>query len=276
MIKFSHSIFALPFAFSGMALAAGVAPVGKGTVLWVVVAMVGARSAAMGFNRLADRKIDAANPRTASRELPRGVISPAAVTLFIVASSALLVYSAWRLNPLCFSLSPVALLIVFFYSYTKRFTWATQCFLGLSLAVAPIGAWIAATGSLSPGVLLLGGAVLTWVAGFDTIYACQDIDFDRSHNVYSLPQRFGIPGALRIARVLHGTTIIFMAAVGVAFDLGPIYGFGVAVIAAILIYEHRIVSPDDLMRVTLAFQNLNAVVSTLYFAVTLGDLLWPI
>ena len=200
MIKFSHSIFALPFALSGVVLASSHSEITLETVLWVIVAMVGARSAAMGFNRWADRKMDAENPRTANRELPTGQISSVAVLTFIAISSAVLVYSAYRLNPLCFALSPVTLGIVFFYSLTKRFTWATQLFLGLALSIAPIGAWIAVTGRLDLEILVLGGAVLLWVAGFDIIYATVDIEFDRQYGAYSIPQRFGIPKALWVSR----------------------------------------------------------------------------
>ena len=231
MIRFSHSVFALPFAFSGAALAALDVDVSLAHVVWIAVAMVGARSAAMGFNRLVDREMDAANPRTASRALPKGLISPGAVRALIAISSAALILAAWQLNPLCFALSPVALGIVFFYSYTKRFTWATQFFLGLALSVAPVGAWIAITGSLDPEVLLLAGAVLAWVSGFDVIYACQDVAFDRGYGIYSIPQRFGVRRGLVIARVLHAVSFILMAAVGVRFEMGVIYAAGLVAVA---------------------------------------------
>lgn len=274
MIKFSHSVFALPFAFSGAALAALQAEVRLVQVFWIVVAMVGARSAAMGFNRLVDREIDAANPRTAARELPLGRISPGAVRVLVAISSAALILAAWRLNPLCFALSPVALGIVFFYSYTKRFTWATQFFLGLALSVAPIGAWIAITGSLDPEILLLAGAVLAWVSGFDIIYACQDVEFDRSHGVSSIPQRFGVLRGLAIARALHAMSFLLMVAVGVRFGLGVIYAAGLVVVAGLMVYEHRLVKPDDFSRLGLAFMNVNAAISAVFFVFTLGDVLW--
>ena len=274
MIKFSHSIFALPFAFSGAVLASLVAEITPAQVFWIVVAMVGARSAAMGFNRLVDRAIDAENPRTAVRELPRGVISPGAVRLFVVVSSVVLIFAAYRLNPLCFALSPVALAIVFFYSYTKRFTWATQLFLGLSLAVAPIGAWIAITGNLGPEILLLGGAVLTWVAGFDVIYACQDIAFDRGYGIYSIPQRFGVRTSLWIARALHVVSFGLMLAVGVHFLLGNVYWVGMGVVGGLIVYEHGLVKPEDLSKLGVAFMNMNAAISMVYFVFTLGDVLW--
>lgn len=273
MIKFSHSVFALPFAFSGATLAAIEAPITLHTVAWIVVAMVGARSAAMGFNRLVDRKIDVENPRTSMRELPSGAISVTSVMILIALSSAALVVAAWQLNPLCLTLSPVALLVVFFYSYTKRFTWATQFFLGLALAVAPIGAWVAVTGSLSQPVLLLGGAVLFWVAGFDVIYATQDVAFDRFFGVYSIPQRFGVARALWIARVLHFVSFALMLGVGRAFGLGAIYYAGVIAIGGLLIYEHWLVRPDDLSKAGIAFMNLNAMISCIFFVATLGDAL---
>ena len=274
MIKFSHSVFALPFAFSGAALAALQAEVRPVQVFWIAVAMVGARSAAMGFNRLVDREMDAANPRTAARELPLGRISPSAVRVLVAISSAALILAAWRLNPLCFALSPVALGIVFFYSYTKRFTWATQFFLGLALSVAPIGAWIAIAGSLDPEILLLGGAVLAWVSGFDIIYACQDVEFDRGHGVRSIPQRFGVLRGLAIARALHAISFLLMVAVGVRFGLGVIYAAGLVVVAGLMVYEHRLVKPDDLSRLGLAFMNVNAAISAVFFVFTLGDVLW--
>ncbi len=274
MIKFSHSVFALPFAFSGAALAALEVDISLIHVFWIAVAMVGARSAAMGFNRLVDRDVDAANPRTAARELPRGLISPGTVRVLIAISSAALVLAAWQLNPLCFALSPVALGIVFFYSYTKRFTWATQFFLGLALSVAPIGAWIAITGRPDAGILLLAGAVLAWVSGFDIIYACQDLAFDRAHGIYSIPQRFGVRRGLAIARVLHAVSFLLMAAVGVRFGLGTIYTAGLVVVAGLMVYEHSLVKPDDLSRLGVAFMNANAAISTVFFAFTLGDVLW--
>ena len=274
MIKFSHSVFALPFAFSGAALAALAVDISLVQVFWIAVAMVGARSAAMGFNRLVDRDVDAANPRTAARELPRGLISPGAVRVLIAISSAALVLAAWQLNPLCFALSPVALGIVFLYSYTKRFTWATQLFLGLALSVAPIGAWIAITGRLDAEILLLAGAVLAWVSGFDIIYASQDVAFDRAHGIYSIPQRFGVRRGLAIARILHAVSFLLMAAVGVSFGLGTIYTAGQVVVAGLMVYEHSLVKPDDLSKLGVAFMNANAAISAVFFAFTLGDVLW--
>jgi 4-hydroxybenzoate polyprenyltransferase len=274
MIKFSHTLFALPFALSGAALAAARNGVTAAQIGWIIAAMVGARSAAMGFNRLADREMDAQNPRTANREIPRGVITPASVVILVALSSGLLVFAAHQLNPLCFALSPVALGMVFFYSYTKRFTWGTQFFLGLSLSVAPIGAWIAVTGTLDPEILPLGGAVLAWVAGFDTIYACQDVAFDRAHGIYSLPQRFGIRRALLGARALHVLALLLLAQTGRLFELGPIYVVGVLLVAGLLVYEHRLLRGDDLSRLSVAVFKTNGVIGCVYFAFTLGDIVW--
>ena len=273
MIKFGHSIFALPFAFSGAALAAVQSGILPEQVFWIVVAMVGARSAAMGFNRLVDREMDAANPRTAKRELPAGVISPLAVKVLVVISSVVLVFAAYMLNPLCLMLSPVALGTVFLYSYSKRFTWATQLFLGVSLALAPIGAWVAVTGQLGVDILLLGGAVLMWVAGFDVIYSCQDAEFDQKFGMYSIPQRFGVANALVIARVFHVLAFGFMLGVGQVFALGAIYFFGVFAVGGLLIYEHVLVRNQDLSKAGMASLTMNGVVSVVYFLGTIGDLL---
>ena len=273
MIRFSHSIFALPFALSGVVLASTRSDIEVSTVGWIVVAMVGARSAAMGFNRWADWKMDAENPRTANRELPTGQISSISVIVFIVLSSMVLVLAAFQLNPLCFALSPVALSIVFFYSLTKRFTWATQLFLGLALAVAPIGSWIAVTGTLDLEILALGGAVLLWVAGFDIIYATHDAEFDRQFGAYSIPSRFGVATALWLARFLHLAAFAAMLHVGQVFVLGTVYYVGVAAIGLLMIYEHRLVKPDDLSKAGIAFMNLNAAISVAYFLFTAIDVL---
>ncbi len=219
MIKIEHTLFALPFAFLGMLLAAGGWPSWR-TVCWIVVAMVGARSAAMAFNRLVDRRIDAANPRTAGRALPAGLVTPAAVAAFILASAALLALAAWELNPLAFALTPVALAILFLYSYTKRFTWAAHLVLGLSLAGAPLGAWIAVRGDVQATPLLLAGVVLTWTAGFDILYALQDVDFDRRTGLFSIPARFGVVGALWISGALHVLTLTFLALLPGAYPRG--------------------------------------------------------
>ena len=269
MIKFSHSVFALPFALTSMALAAtdGLRWTQVG---WILVAMVGARSAAMGFNRLADHAIDARNPRTAGRELPRGVLSRAEVWAFVAASAAALVLAAAMLNPLCLALSPVALAIVFAYSYTKRFTSLSHLVLGLCLAIAPVGTWLAVRGAFAWLPVLLGFAVLFWVAGFDTIYACQDVGFDRREGLRSLPARLGVRSALRLARVFHLLAVVLLLAVYGAAPLHPLYLAGVAGVAALLVYEHSLVRHDDLSRVDVAFFTLNGWISVGYLAVTLA------
>tara|TARA_B100001115_G_C15846390_1_gene426693 strand:- start:1431 stop:2300 length:870 start_codon:yes stop_codon:yes gene_type:complete len=273
MIKFSHSIFALPFALSGAALATAQSGVGGVQLAWIVVAMVGARSAAMGFNRLVDRHIDADNPRTAKRELPIGQVSPASVRFLIVISSGALVLAAWQLNPLCLYLSPLVLAVLFFYSLTKRFTWASHFVLGLSLGGAPLGAWIAVTGAVAWTPAMLSMAVLTWVAGFDIIYSCQDRDYDLRAGLHSIPARFGMGGALRIARLLHVASVVLMILLGWHAEMGIIYVLGVLVIAGLLVWEHRLVRPDDLARVNMAFLNLNAIISVVFLACTVIDLL---
>ena len=279
MIRFSHSIFALPFALSGAALAAATSGFSWSQAGWIVVAMVAARSAAMGFNRVADRDIDAANPRTRDRELPSGAMSLTSAVLFVALSSALLAAAAYNLNPLCFALSPVALAVVFFYSWTKRFTWLSHLALGISLALAPVGAWIAVTGGIGLPPLVLGLAVLFWVAGFDILYACQDRDFDRDRGLHSIPVRFGLRGALNIARGLHGLAVLSMLALGALMPLGLLYVAGVAVIAGLLFHEHRLVRPTDLTKVNTAFMTMNSIVSVVFFLFTLADLLllgeWP-
>jgi len=267
MIRFSHSAFALPFALTSAVLAAREGGITVRPLFWIVVAMVSARSAAMGFNRLADHAIDARNPRTAGRELPRGVLSRREAWVFVAISTAVFVLAAARLNPLCLALSPVALLIVFGYSYTKRFTAASQLVLGLSLAVAPVGAWLAIRGRFEAVPLVLGAAVVLWVAGFDTIYACQDADFDRREGLHSIPAHLGVPRALVLARVLHAGAILLLIALYGLAPLHPLYLAGVAVVAGLLAWEHTLVRPDDLSRVMQAF-NLNGWVSLGYFAFT--------
>jgi 4-hydroxybenzoate polyprenyltransferase len=269
MIRFSHSVFALPFALSSAVIAAG-SGISWRQVAWILVAMVGARSAAMGFNRLADQPFDARNPRTAGRELPRGAISRGEVWVFVAASAATLVVAAAMLNPLCLALSPVALLIVFGYSYTKRFTALSHLFLGLALAVAPMGAWLAIRGRFEAPPVVLGLAVLFWVAGFDTIYAGQDEAFDRAEGLHSLPARLGTRRALVLARLFHVIAVALLAAVYALAPLHPIYLAGVGVVAGLLIYEHSLVRADDLSRIDAAFFTVNGWISLGYFAVTLA------
>ena len=273
MIKFSHSVFALPFALSGAALAAREAGIAAIQILWIVIAMVGARSAAMGFNRLVDRRADGANPRTMNRELPRGVVSVRAVTVFVLLSGAVLMVAAYQLNRLCFYLSPLVLGVLFFYSYTKRFTWTSHLFLGLCLGAAPLGAWIAITGRFDLPPVVLGLAVLNWVAGFDILYACQDRDFDLGHGLHSIPARFGLSTSLNVARFLHLASVLLLVWVGLLLGLHLVYFLGVACVAALLIYEHIIVKPADLSRLGMAFLTMNSAVSVVYFCFTLADLL---
>jgi 4-hydroxybenzoate polyprenyltransferase len=272
MIKLSHSVFALPFALAAAALAADGAPTPR-QVLWILVAMVGARSAAMGFNRLADQELDARNPRTAGRELPAGLLTRGEVWAFVAVSAAALVVAAAMLNPLCLALSPVALAIVFGYSYTKRFTAFSHGFLGLALAIAPVGAWLAIRGTLARPPIVLGLAVLLWVAGFDTIYACQDAEHDRAAGLRSLPARWGIRRALLAARVFHVGAVVLLAGLFALVPLHPIYLVGVAAVAVMLAYEHSLVRHDDLSRVNAAFFTVNGWISVGYFAFTLAALL---
>jgi 4-hydroxybenzoate polyprenyltransferase len=267
-IRFSHSVFALPFALTGALLAWRIAPFHWRQILWVIVAMVSARSAAMGFNRLVDARMDALNPRTAMREIPTGALGRREATLFVVVSSAIFVFSAFQLNWLCGMLSPVALLIVFWYSLAKRYTSYTQAFLGLAMAVAPVGGWLAAGGPITaPEPWLLGLAIGLWVGGFDILYACQDVDFDRGHGLKSIPVRFGVARSLAISRVMHVATIAAMTALGVLVPLGSIYFAGVAMVAGLLFYEQSLVSEHDLSQVKRAF-DLNGWVGILYFAAT--------
>ena len=266
-VRFSHSAFALPFALTGALLASRQHPVTWWQVLWIVVAMVTARSAAMGFNRLADAAFDAGNPRTAGRELPSGRMSKAEATLFVVAMSVGFVVAASQLSRLCFLLSPVALVLIFWYSLAKRYTWATQFFLGLAMAIAPVGGWLAAGGAAGWEPWLLGLAIALWVGGFDVLYACQDLDVDRRQQLKSIPVRFGIARSLRISRVMHVGTIACLSWLGVTAALGPMYLAGVAAVAALLAYEQSLVSATDLSQVKRAF-DLNGYVGILYFIVT--------
>jgi 4-hydroxybenzoate polyprenyltransferase len=267
MIRFSHSVFALPFALASAAIAAG-GRVPWRELPWIVVAMVGARSAAMGFNRLADEQIDAKNPRTASRELPRGLLSRGEVWLFVLVAAAALVGAAAMLNPLCLALSPVALAIVLGYSYTKRFTSLSHVVLGLALGIAPVGAWLAVRGAFAPPPIVLALAVLCWVAGFDMIYACQDVDFDRREGLRSLPAWLGPARALAVARGLHVLAVGLLASLAALAPLHPVYLAGVASVAVLLVYEHSLVSADDLSRVDAAFFTVNGWISIGYFVFT--------
>ena len=277
LIRFSHTVFAMPFAFASLALAWPSHPVTTRIFLWVVVAMVGARSAAMGFNRLVDRKFDALNPRTEIWELPRGTVKVWEAALLTAVASLVFIYAAYQLNPVCFALSPVALAIVFFYSLTKRFTWASHIFLGIALSLAPVGAWLAVA---EPPIVLdelatplfLGLAVVFWLAGFDVIYSLQDREFDRKHGLYSIPVRFGVAGALRLSSFFHFCAVIALALVGGTAEMGIVYWLGFAAVSAILFWEHRIVTPNDLSRINKAFFDFNAYVSIGYFLTTVSDI----
>ena len=264
MIKFEHSVFALPFALTGAMLAARGLPSAR-QLFWIVVAMVGARSAAMSFNRIADLRLDAANPRTATRALPARLLSVRFAAVFTAVSAGLLVLAAYQLNPLCFQLSPVALVLLFLYSYTKRFTWLTHLMLGLCLGMAPAAAWIAVRGSLDWPILLLSAAVALWVAGFDIIYACQDLEFDRQASLFSLPQRLGIRRALQVSGLLHLLMLGLLVALAAVLNLGWISLLGVAIVAALLAYEHHLVKPHDLSRINAAFFTVNGYISLLFF-----------
>jgi 4-hydroxybenzoate polyprenyltransferase len=265
-VRFSHSVFALPFALAGALLASRHVPVTWRVVGWILVAMVAARSAAMGFNRLVDARLDALNPRTANREIPRGVLSAAEAMTFVVAAAAVFLFAAWRLSPLCLALAPVALAIVFWYSLAKRFTTWTQLFLGLAMAVAPVGGWLAVGGRGGWEPWLLALAIGTWVAGFDVLYACQDLDFDRAHGLHSIPAHYGIPASLAISRVLHVIAVLCLVALAWVTTLPTFYYAGVAVIALLLVYEQSLVRADDLSQVKRAF-DLNGYVGILYLLV---------
>ena len=265
-VRFSHSAFALPFALAGALLAARQARVTWPTVLWILVAMVAARSAAMGFNRLADSRFDALNPRTANRELPRGAMSSREAAAFIAAASLVFVFAAWRLSPLCLLLSPLALAIVFWYSLAKRFTSWTQLFLGLAMAVAPVGGWLAVGGRGGWEPWLLALAIGLWVGGFDVLYACQDIDFDRAHGLRSIPARYGVRAALAFSRAMHAGAVFCLFALAWVTRLSPLYNVGVAVVALLLAYEQSLVRENDLSKVKRAF-DLNGYVGILYLFV---------
>ena len=277
LIRFSHTVFALPFALASVALAWPSHQVDLRSFFWILVAMVAARSAAMAFNRLVDRRFDALNPRTKNWELPRGSVKVWEAVILTVVTSSIFVYAASQLNFICFVLSPVALGIVFLYSLTKRFTWTSHLFLGLALALAPMGAWLAVSGS--PVALrelttpfFLGMGVVFWLAGFDVIYSLQDHEFDRAHGLYSIPVRFGVAGALRLSSLFHGCTVIFLAAVGFSAQMGLIYWFGLGIISIILFWEHRLVTVTDLSRINRAFFDFNAYVSIGYLIATVADI----
>src|ERR1700726_2363443 len=272
MIKWEHSIFALPFALCGALLAASGLPSAH-QLFWIVIAMIAARSAAMAFNRLADAAIDAANPRTRTRALPAGNLSPAFVSTFVIVSCAIFIVAASQLNRLTLWLSPVALAVLLLYSYTKRFTRWSPLVLGFALGIAPSAAWIAVRGSLDPRILLLTAAVTFWVGGFDVLYACQDFDFDRQAGLHSIPRHVGIRHALWIARAFHLVMVGLLVALLIIFGMGKLAVLGVLVVSLLLLYEHSLVRADDLSKLNAAFFTMNGVISVLFFVSVAADLL---
>lgn len=271
MIKFSHTLFALPFALAAVVLAQRGHDLSPGLLLWILVAMIGARSAAMGFNRIADIHYDRINPRTAERALATGALSMKTAVLLVVLFSALFVFAAVMISRLCFLLSFPVLAILFSYSYTKRYTAASHLVLGFAISLAPLGAWIAVTGAFQPGVLVLSAALLTYIAGFDILYACQDVAFDRKARLFSIPAQFGVRVAFRISELLHAISFVFLFLVMVVFDLGGVYLAALFVIGALLVSEHRLVKPDDLKRLHVAFFHVNSAVSVVLFLGVFGD-----
>jgi 4-hydroxybenzoate polyprenyltransferase len=268
-IKFEHTVFALPFAYVAMVLAADGWP-GWRVLGWVTLAMAGARTLAMSVNRLADRLVDARNPRTAQRHLPTGLLAPRHMLLAAAIAGAVLALSAWMLNPLCFRLAPLAALFLIGYSYTKRFTWASHWILGFTDGIAAAGGWIAVRGRFDPPAFVLWFALTVWIAGFDLIYACQDVDFDRRAGLHSFPARFGITAALQAAKVCHVLTVIAFGALGWMMGLGSFYWAGIVVVAALFVYEHSLVSPTDLSRLDVAFFNVNGYIALIVLAAVLG------
>jgi len=275
MIKFSHTVFAFPFALMGVVLASlesGAAPT-FGQIWWICVAMVGARSGAMGLNRIIDARIDAENPRTAIRHIPAGKVSLSEAWAFVLVSFAVLLLAAWMLNPLCFYLAPVAIFFLVLYSFCKRFTSLAHLVLGICLAAAPIGAWIALRGDVGWPVAALGLAVLFWVSGFDIFYALQDLEFDREKGLHSIPARLGSARAILVGKIFHGLMIALLAVIPLGVPLGWIYYLGLAVVGGMIFYEHRLVKPDDLSKLDAAFFNMNGYISVTIFAFTLVDAL---
>lgn len=276
MIKFEHTVFALPFAYFGAVLGAFIVDGQWPTLshwIWITVAMVGARSAAMSLNRVIDEQIDKHNPRTASRAIPAGLISKVEVLFFIVVSFALLFYSAFKLNMLAVYLLPLAVFFLVIYSYTKRFTWACHLILGVTIGIAPLGGWVGATGTLSLEAIILFAAVALWTAGFDVIYATQDADYDRENSLHSIPSRFGVRRALLIARLLHIISFLSFVCLFFVTPLGWLYLVGVIIAGGIMLYEHSLVSAEDLTKVNVAFFTMNGILSLVMFIFTIGDVL---
>ncbi|MBI4842766.1 MAG: UbiA family prenyltransferase [Nitrospirae bacterium] len=275
MIKFSHSVFALPFAFTGALLAAQGMPSFR-QIFWITTAMFGARSGAMGINRIVDRKIDAINPRTKERELPKGVIRLREAVSFTGIAFIFFLIATYKLNPLCFAMAPAAIAIIILYPYTKRFTWLCHVVLGIAISFAPLGAWIAVKGAIDLRIFPLVFGVLFWVAGFDLFYALHDIDFDKEQRLYSLPSKFGIKNALWTARAFHIVTLIMLFALMPLFKLSIIYLAGVVLAALMLLYEHSLVKPSDLSRLDMAFFNMNGYISITVFVFTLLNYIVPL
>jgi 4-hydroxybenzoate polyprenyltransferase len=265
VVKFEHTVFALPFAYLGMVLAADGLPPPR-ALLWITVAMVAARTLAMSVNRLADRELDARNPRTKDRALPRGLVAPRTVGFLACGALAAFEFAAWQLNPFVFALSPLALVFLLGYHYTKRFTWLSHWILGFTDGIAPAGAWAAVRGSLEPPAFLLWLAVTVWIAGFDLMYACQDVEADRREGLRSVPAVFGVAVALRWARINHAATVLALAALGLLLHLGWPCWIGIALAAVLLGYENALVKPNDLSRLTFAFFNVNGYISLIVFA----------
>jgi len=270
LVKLEHTVFALPYAYTGAILALGEVP-SASQILWITVAMVGARSLAMALNRLIDAAIDARNPRTARREIPAGLLSRSNVIAFAIASLIVFLVAVWQLAPITRWLWPIPVAGFVIYPYLKRFTWLCHPFLGAVDGLAPVGGWVAVTNHVDPTSFLLGGAVALWIGGFDIIYATMDLDIDRAQGLHSIPRRFGIATALRITRVFHLLSVILLVWLGIALGLGPLYYLGVAVVAALLAYENSIVSADDLSRVDMAFLTMNGVIALVFLAGVLAD-----
>jgi 4-hydroxybenzoate polyprenyltransferase len=270
LVKLEHTVFALPYAYTGAILALGEVP-SASQVFWITVAMVGARSLAMALNRLIDAAIDARNPRTARREIPSGLLSRTDVIAFAVASLIVFLVAVWQLAPITRWLWPIPVAGFVIYPYLKRFTWLCHPFLGAVDGLAPVGGWVAVTNHVDPTSFLLGGAVALWIGGFDIIYATMDLEIDRAQGLHSIPRRFGIATALRITRVFHLASVLLLIWLGIALGLGPLYYLGVAVVAALLAYENSIVSADDLSRVDMAFLTMNGVIALVFLAGVLAD-----
>jgi 4-hydroxybenzoate polyprenyltransferase len=273
-IKIQHTIFALPFAIMSAFIAAKGFPQTE-KIIWIIVCMVGARSAAMAFNRILDARFDAKNPRTQNRALPAGQVDVRSYWLFLITSSAIFIFAANMLNSLALYLSPVALIVVFFYSFTKRFTAYSHFWLGLAISIAPVGAWVAIREEISFSSLILGAAVIFWLVGFDILYSCMDVEFDRNSGLKSIPQKFGVESALRIAFASHGMMVIFLLGLLLFVgQLGVLYSTGVVMVAILLFYEHSLVHPDDLSKINIAFFNMNGIISIGLMVFVIIDCVW--